>query len=83
MKPYTAVCIPVGSQSPVEDAFTAFVMAKDVSGAMAAGQVMASESNGSEPLDWHVVFMCEGHVRNINDDPDTVPHRRRPRSPRR
>ena len=40
--------------------------------AMAAGQVQAAESGlgPNEPIDWAVVFMAEGHHRNVNDDPD-------------
>ena len=56
----------------VENTFVAFVMAENVSEAMAAGQVQAAESGlgPNEPIDWAVVFMAEGHHRNVNDDPD-------------
>ena len=76
-RPFTVVCVADDSRStvrvdPVENTFVAFVMAENVSEAMAAGQVQAAESGlgPNEPIDWAVVFMAEGHHRNVNDDPD-------------
>jgi hypothetical protein len=56
----------------VENTFVAFVMAENVSEAMAAGQVQAAESGlgPNEPIDWALVFMVERHHRNVNDDKD-------------
>jgi hypothetical protein len=47
-------------------------MAQTISEAMAAGQIEAAASGQgpAEPIDWAVVYMAEGHHRNINDDPD-------------
>ena len=76
-RPFTVVCVADNSRSTervdlVENTFVAFVMAENVSEAMAAGQVQAAESGlgPNEPIDWAVVFMAEGHHRNVNDDPD-------------
>ena len=76
-RPFTVVCVADDSRSTervdlVENTFVAFVMAENVSEAMAAGQVQAAESGlgPNEPIDWAVVFMAEGHHRNVNDDPD-------------
>ena len=76
-RPFTVVCVADDSRSTervdlVESTFVAFVMAENVSEAMAAGQVQAAESDlgPNEPIDWAVVFMAEGHHRNVNDDPD-------------
>ena len=71
-KLYTVVCVPdPTSERPtelVEDTHVAHVIAESISKAMAAGQIEAAETNGYEPIDWAVVFKCEGHVKNINDD---------------
>ena len=76
-RPFTVVCVADDSRSTervdlVENTFVAFVMAENVSEAMAAGQVQAAESGlgPNEPIDWAVVFMAEGHHRNVNDDKD-------------
>ena len=76
-RPFTVVCVADNSRSTervdlVENTFVAFVLAENVSEAMAAGQVQAAESGlgPNEPIDWAVVFMAEGHHRNVNDDPD-------------
>ena len=76
-RPFTVVCVADDSRSTervdlVENTFVAFVMAENVSEAMAAGQVQAAESGlgPNEPIDWAVVFMAEGHHRNVNDDQD-------------
>jgi hypothetical protein len=73
-KPYTVVCVPdPTSERPTdieENTYVAHVIAENISKAMAAGQIEAAENNGYESIDWAVVFMCEGHVRNINDEPD-------------
>ena len=56
----------------VENTSVAFVMAENVSEAMAAGQVQVAESGlrPNEPIDWALVFMVERHHRNVNDDKD-------------
>jgi hypothetical protein len=76
-RPFTVVCVADDSRSTkrvdlVENTFVAFVMADNVSEAMRTGQVQAAESGlgPNEPIDWAVVFMAEGHHRNVNDDPD-------------
>jgi hypothetical protein len=56
----------------VEHTYVAYVIAENISKAMAAGQIEAAEKNGYELIDWVVVFMCEGHVENINDKPDVA-----------
>jgi hypothetical protein len=62
-----------GSPTDIEEnTYVAHVMAGNISKAMAAGQIEPAERNGQEPIDWAVVFMCEGHVKNINDEPDVV-----------
>ena len=73
-KPFTVVCIPDETTDMVEQTYVAHVMADDISKAMAAGQIAAAESGlgPREPIDWCVPFMCEGHMRNVNDDPDDV-----------
>jgi hypothetical protein len=77
MKPYTVVCVPDASRATEridleESTYTAHVMARNISDAMAAGQVEAAESGLGpiEPIDWAAVFITEGHHRNISDDPD-------------
>jgi hypothetical protein len=44
----------------------------ECTGGVAAVQVQAAESGSgpNEPIDWAVVFMAEGHHRNVNDDKD-------------
>jgi hypothetical protein len=84
MAEYTVVLLPDPSTSSpevgtapdfIEDVtFVAHVQAGNVSEAYAAGQVAAAESGlgPREPIDWCVIFMCEGHVRNCSDDPDVA-----------
>ena len=50
----------------------ALVMAQTISEVMAAGQIEAAASGQgpAEPIDWAVVYMAEGHHRNVNDDQD-------------
>ena len=66
-RPFTVVCVADDSRSTervdlVENTFVAFVMAENVSEAMAAGQVQAAESGlgPNEPIDWAVVreYLC-------------------------
>ena len=73
LKPFTVVCVPDGAADLEESTFVAHVLAKTISEAMAKAQNQAVESGAGphEPIDWAVVFMCDGHHRNINDDPDT------------
>jgi hypothetical protein len=75
-KSYTVVCVPdLTSERPTDleaNTYVAHVVAENIAKAMAAGQIEAAEKNGYEPIDWAVVFMCEGYVKNINDDPNVV-----------
>ena len=76
-RPFTVVCVAGDSRSTeridlVENSFVAFVMAENVTGGVATVQVQAAESGSgpNELIDWAVVFMAEGHHRNVNDDKD-------------
>ena len=66
----TFVCVPdrrsnaerISKRSMVRS----HVIAENISTAMAAGQIEAADKNGYEPIDWAVVFMCEGHVKRTS-----------------
>jgi len=75
-RPFTVVCVADDSRTTervdlVENPLSPSLRRRMYRGAMAAGQVQAAESGlgPNEPIDWAVVFMAEGHHRNVNRRP--------------
>jgi len=82
-KPYTVVLLPDSTKVheadlrdvDMEDVHVARLLAPTVSAATALAQNMCSQLNQggpTEPIDWAVLFMCEGHHADIKNQPDTL-----------
>jgi hypothetical protein len=81
-RPYTVVLLPDSTKVheadlrdvDAEDIHIAHVLAPTVSAATALAQNMCSQLDAGpvEPIDWAVLFVCEGHHRDIKNQPDTL-----------
>jgi hypothetical protein len=72
-QPYTVVCVYDDSRQKErvdleESTQVVHVLADSPKDAYLKGQLEASESTGTEPIDWAVVFLCAGHHENLNDE---------------
>ena len=70
---YTVVCVPDDSRATErvdleENTWVVHVIADSPRDAYAKGQIDAAEATGTEPIDWAVVFLCDGHLKNRNDE---------------
>ncbi len=71
-QPYTVVCVPDDSRVAeqidlVENTQVIHVLAESPRNAYIKGQLEAAEATDTDPLDWAVIFLCDGHLENLND----------------